>query len=495
MTGKLILLPAMSAKKGKWDYCITRMAIRDVVENIEIGLPFPSDEFEKDGPTYGGKTLRVPRDVIELAHSFTQSNTMLNSMTAVAIGGRGQFHQIDISSTDGMEFVPKPVANAFGFIGFDGTQKFYLLDDKKTLRALRYLYRESQMQVPEGFFSETLSVSIIVLNELDEISEDTIKDLKKMSLMLKRNSKISSIVNYDENILEDQEDAFAILTRKLMGQHDFFKNSEKWHFEWKQKNEYLDYFERVQTTKKPINAKFQGFTSLQTLYAMNRELLTSVSILNRVGNGWGPDEDGRPIYDTNQFIRFRPTDELLDEMYESLSTIWTAIVSAIPDLENDPVTMRNHNPGDNDYDSQDHFLFWPIGQDLVLAPVVRYLLDNRLPDKTINQSDLEECINIISPLNKIDWDLHSRPWEYWLLKGEEQLNGPDKFSIRNEDRSKIIKSIRALIYWWVGISDWDGGDKEDFFFEYKTQLLRPQTSEWEDIAIKQITAIWEKFDH
>ena len=174
------------------------------------------------------------------------------------------------------------------------------------------------------------------------------------------------------NIIMDEDDTFAIITRRLITENSFFKWSGKQRAS-----------KRIKTIKgKNLKTKDPYFTSIETLYEMNIELLSSS---HRKPKGWGNlSEEGT---DLKTFKRFRPSEEYIDELYVELDMYWNALLAEIPDLHKVPTQMRVHELVENmeSKDETDHLLFWPIGQQM-LAEITRTLLDKRLSDpETLRQ--------------------------------------------------------------------------------------------------------------
>ena len=60
----------------------------------------------------------------------------------------------------------------------------------------------------------------------------------------------------------------------------------------------------------------------------------------------------------------------------------------------------------------DHLLFWPIGQQM-LVEIARELLNRRLHDLENPTPDTVQYA--LKGLNKLEWQLHQAPWQYFLL--------------------------------------------------------------------------------
>ena len=282
---------------------------------------------------------------------------------------------------------PAGFDDSFGVLTFDGGQKYFALDGQHRLKAIKTLTDQTETGVPEipdGFLDEEVSVIMIVREDVRDTEFMT--SYRRIFSSLNRYAKPTDT---DTNIIMDEDDAVAILTRRLIIEHDFFV--------WKGSTATSPV---LKTKGKNLRSGDSYFTTLQTLYGMNESLLLTAD----------RDHSG---FTRKDYRQFRPSEDDLDRMFAELMIYWNAILSEIGALHNEPAKMRAHDAEiDNSDDLSDHLLFWPIGQEL-LADVIRILLNRRLPNPTApTESDVRSCIR---PLTRIDWDLRKAPWAGLIL--------------------------------------------------------------------------------
>jgi hypothetical protein len=266
----------------------------------------------------------------------------------------------------------------------------------------------------------------------------------------------------------DEDDAFAILTRRLITEHSFFR----WAGLQKESP-------RVQTKGKNLKSSDSYFTSLQTLYKMNEDLLTAAW---RRDVGWGVGEDTELTKDNATFKRFRPEDEeYLDRLYSELVLYWDVLVEVIPELRAEPTNKRVHDlENDEDNEVTDDLLFWPIGQDM-LAGICRRLLNRRLADP--RKPDKDGVTKALKSLGSIDWRLHQPPWEYLLLTLDPVRN---RWRMRNEGRAECIKVAERILAWLLGLDDLTGDEIDELKLDWQTRLVPAQTPEDDEAMWKII---------
>ena len=299
---------------------------------------------------------------------------------------------------------------------------------------------------------------LVVVRE--DQSMDDMTWLQRYRRLFSSLNRYARPTNLDTNIIMDEDDLFAIVTRRLITDHKFFRSP----------GPEQDSF-RVLTKGKALKTGASYFTSLQTLYAMNRILLMPTGMRQR----WGGAKELRT------FLQFRPDEAEIDRYYNFASGVWNALLSAIPELEKRPELMRSHDVPKAEADEhQDHLLFWPIGQEM-LADVSRSLMDERGLDE---DADLASMTAALSPLGELNWDMHSLPWRYLLLVPTSPEE--ESWRVRSEDRKVAIETSTELLRWIVGLAELDDGDTEVLRTAWQ-RLLYPEPTE-----DAQVDAMWSE---
>ena len=193
---------------------------------------------------------------------------------------------------------------------------------------------------------------------------------------------------------------------------------------------------RVLTKGKNLKSGTSYFTSLQTLYEVNKALLMTTERRQQ----WGRAKD------LKVFLQFRPDEEEIERHYAVLARHWDALLTALPALRADPERMRAHELSDSDSGYMDHLLFWPVGQELV-AEVARSLLDRSGLGDGAGRAEMESALSVLS---EVPWDLHGAPWRYLLLvPGKSPQEGP--WRMRSEDRRTAVHVAGGVVRWVVGL--------------------------------------------
>ena len=434
--------PGIKARMGDWDYYMVRMTMREVAREVRLASDFWEDRTLGDAIQRELDESRVKQQIVNFLSRRT--DRFFASIVVAAIGGGPRWTPIDSRSGD-----------AFGELSFEVNPRYYALDGQHRLRAIQELMSDLA-GAPPGFDQEQLSV-LVVVREDQEVDDPTW--LQRYRRLFSSLNRYARPTNLDTNIIMDEDDVFAIVTRRLITDHSFFRSSGRER----------DSF-RVLTKGKSLRTGVSHFTSLQTLYSMNRVLLMPAEMRRR----WGSPRELRA------FLQFRPEESKIDMYYDFASRMWDAFLSIIPELKEKPEIMRSHDlPDPNPDGHQDHLLFWPVGQEL-FAEVARGLMDQRGLDE---DADVNAMMDALSPLAKVKWDMHGVPWCYLLLVPSSEGNS---WRMRSEDRKSSVEVAADVLRWITGVADLDEGDTEALRGSWRA-LLYIERKEDADIE-----ALWEE---
>ena len=465
------LYPALRSKMGEWNYYVVKMSARELADNVQLASAVYEENFLDESIQLTldeeiQRTLIDNRVTKEIAvYLKRQPYRFFSSIVVAALEGNPMFYPVEI--TEDPQFVifrdDQRLNEAFGLLKFDGTQKYYALDGQHRLSAIKTLLGPPLSEgTPEDFENDEFSVIVVIPSQSD--SNDTfIQKYRRLFTNLNRYAKKTDNAT---NITLDEDDTFAILTRKLITNNAFFKSPAL-----RQKKS-----TRIKIKSKNLSVNDPHFTSLETLYEMNITLLKS---RQRETTGWGPNNaEGE---DEKLFKRFRPPEEYIKGLYSELEMYWEKLLVEIPDLHKVPTQMRVHNHVDNGNsgDETDHLLFWPIGQQM-LAEIVRTLLNKRLPDPENPTPDTVS--EVLSGLSKLEWRLHQAPWKYFLLV----RNAKGSWTMRSEQRADAVRCGRIIQQWILGIEDFDESNVMELKKEWVNFLVPAQSEERINEMWKQV---------
>lgn len=454
------LYPAIKFRMGDWDYYVVKMTTREISKDVKFAYEAHEDRTLDEAIQRALNETRSKKEIV--SYLKRQPARFFSSIVIAALDGTPMFYPIHISDDEQFQIFAddERLNDTFGVLKFDGTQTYYALDGQHRLAAIQATLDRDDPSYdgrPEAFAEDELSV-IIVVPSSEEGKESFMQRYRRLFSNLNRYAKAMDPAT---NIVMDEDDVFAILTRRLISGHDFFR------WEGRHKDS-----PRIKAEGgKNLRKTDPYFTSIITLYEMNEQLLTSKRREDSDG-GWGLDAE-----DVKSFKRFRPSEELIDSLYEELVLYWDGLLQALPALRSNPTTMREHDPAD-DAELNDSLIFWPIGQNL-LAQVARDLLDRRLPDPQKPTS--ADVVTALEPLSELNWELHDAPWRYFLLVSDKK-----RWKMRSSERPETNRIARRLIRWATGLDELPQDELDALQVDWSSYLSPAQTPESEN-------ELWEEF--
>ncbi len=436
--------PAIRARMGSWQYFIIRTTMEEAAQNVR----FASEVWNE--PTLDRaiqRTLNTSRVKKEMVHYLArQDDRFFSSIVVAALGGQPQWYPVEMSDDPRFDFLRGGLKDTFGVLQFDGKQRYFALDGQHRLASIKALVtREEDLTVkpPKGFEHETISM-IVVVPKAHESRRAFLERYRRLFGNLNRYAKQTDRVT---NIIMDEDDVFAILTRRLIIEHEFFHAQ----------SEYAIDSPRIKMKSgKMLPPTSNFFTSLVALYGMNKILLSS---RERINDEW---------LNITNFIKFRPDDDTLEVLFDELMRYWDALLEVLPSIRQEPVDMRRH-----DIPGQDSALFWPLSQEM-MCELARDLLDSADPGQSIKET--------LRALGGLNWQLHAPPWKHLFLVPKDPVAWADgeskRWKIRSEDRKPVKATLLEILGYQVGVTPFTA----DGLVELRTQwqeLLVPTLDEAE----------------
>ena len=455
------MYPAIEAGIGRWTYYIVKMKVSDLAKEVNLSSDVHQERTLDEAIQRKIMDSRAREDLVAYLHD--REDRFLNSIVVAALGGSPTFTSLQLADTpENTVFRAMQLDQSFGVLTFAGGEKYYALDGQHRLAAIKAILHPSDHRKDrfareyitddfrQLFGEEEISVIMVVQDPGDDESarDEVLKDYRRLFSSLNRYARAT---DHNTNIIMDEDDGIAILTRRLIAEHEFFK----WTVD--KPSEYSI----VKTEKgKNLRTSDPYFTQIEVLYDINTAFLTSSS---RSTKGWKLNDretiahkDFKKIWRIN-----RPDEDVLDDYYGELASVWDGLLETLPELRQPPPKMRVHNPSEDQEDpnNQDHVLFWPIGQEM-LAGIVRALLDDYSTKNGKAILDKDEVLQAVTPLKRVNWSLHSEPWRHLLLVQTADKAGNISWTMRNEGRNLAVDIAKDVLFFIVGLSSLNDEDQE-----------------------------------
>lgn len=451
------IYPAIRAQMGDWKYYIVRMKMREIAHEVQLAHDIYEDNTLSDAVQRSLGDKRVKKEIV--GYLARRPDRFFSSIVVAAMEGNPIWHpvEMDESVVPNIFSQTASLSESFGVLCFGDEPKYYALDGQHRVAAIKLLTSgEADFDPPEQFDEDLLSVIVVLREEHDVPEGEWLRRYRRLFSSLNRYAKPT---DRDTNIIMDEDDLFAILTRQLITDHEFFRTPGRERESF-----------RVLTQGKNLRSNSPHFTTLQTLYAVNEILLTT---RQREQKGWFSEGQGIDK-------QIRPEEEDIEACYTELSNYWDAILGIVPNLRMPPQNMKQHSADEPDSgDVSDHFLFWPIGQEL-FAKIIRYILDDKFPNG--GYGDVGKMQKALNCLLDVPWELHDVPWRHLILV---KLSEDSGWRIRNEDRKLAIDIARRILRWAVDIDSLDEDDEKILRGDWREML-------YGDFSEEEIDGMWDE---
>jgi len=362
---KSLHLPCLRGNIGKWIYFSSIMKISDIINDKRIITVAESKELYTKNIN---KILQREVDKTRIAkikeYLLKSDERFFNSLIVAIHKGDPKWADVDLEQQyridndlldeKDVEFIQ----NKIGILTLNGTEEIFVLDGQHRLLGLRKAYDEN-VQIGDD------ELSVVFIVHKDNLKERT----RRLFTVLNR---YAVSIKPAEKVILEEDDAAAILTRRLVQEHKIF---------------ILD--EAVSSAKQfnLPSTDVINFTTLVCIYEINKILINY-----------------KELYKSKVIIR--PSNAVLNNLYLKITQYWDFFFATFPDVvkfikdeEVDVKFLRNKETGGS-------LLLRPEGQ-LLFATVYR---------------EFETAKNLSAfknKVSKIDFNLNSTNWIYVFWTGSK----------------------------------------------------------------------------
>ncbi|GGT53357.1 DNA sulfur modification protein DndB [Streptomyces althioticus] len=354
-------VPAFEAKVGNWTYYSCLMSYAAVAREInfahELGGNQDLGTMIQRG--VGARTSEITN------YLLTNENRFLGAIIVAAWGGAPEYLPLEMEKNPENGDVLAGMDRNFGVLTFDGTHQFFALDGQHRLRAIKDAIKRNPELGRED-------ITVIVVPHFDD--EAGRRRTRRLFTNINRNAVKTTA---QENIALDEDDGFAILTRRLLDDHEFLRQEGVVQVFSKVGNE-----GELKLATRQVGVTGTAWTTIGVLY----DLLTDL--------GFGLHES---MNKTSQ----RATDDILDESYEVLAKRIDELLTACGNMRERyeahaaPKDLRAPKGRDGD----GH----PFMRPAIQVQVVRAA-------RHIIEQQLLEWPQLLQRLSELNWKLTSAPF-------------------------------------------------------------------------------------
>jgi DNA sulfur modification protein DndB len=197
-------IPAFQCSVGDWKYYISMMKYGEVARQVQFAHEL-SKNAELGQLVQRGLSDRT-KEITE--YLLTSPHRFLGAIVVAAWGGEPQYSPLSIDDPDG---VLRGIDREFGVLTFDGTQQYFALDGQHRLRAIKDAIKQDPDLARED-------ICVLMVTHYD--SADGRIRTRRLFSNINRNAVKT---NAAEDIVLDEDDGFAVLSRRILDEHAFLK--------------------------------------------------------------------------------------------------------------------------------------------------------------------------------------------------------------------------------------------------------------------------------
>jgi DNA sulfur modification protein DndB len=348
-------IPAIRAKIGDWTYYITTLTFQQISENVEkIDDEIYSSDLLKDllQRSITDNYIKIKEYIVK------QEEMFFNSLVLAVYDDYPDWISIEMKYDDEEHY-------DMGLLNFPGNHKIIPVDGQHRVEGIKAALEQNQDLAGN-------KIGAIFIGHKDD--EEGKQRTRRLFTTLNRYAKP---VSTKDIIALDEDDVVAIATRSLVEDldHPLFSNKRIIYNQQK----------AIPDTNKT------AFTSIISLYQCNVEIFKQ----------YQKENDLKPR-SYKDYLRFRPTDERIENFQDHLINYWDNLTNSFEIIEAynhstldeiPQLNIRNRENGGN-------LLFRPVG----IEPFVQ-------ATTIIKNKSNQEYEEIIEHFSNVDFTLNQIPWK------------------------------------------------------------------------------------
>jgi DNA sulfur modification protein DndB len=352
-------IPALRARVGDWDYYICSMKYGVVDSQIKFAYELGGN---KDLNTMIQRGLGVRAQEIT-DYLMRSEHRFLGAMIVACWGGAPKYLEVRMDDPDG---ILANLDDGFGVLTFDGSQRFFALDGQHRLRAIR-----DALNLDPQLAQEEICVLIVSHFDTEEGREPT----RRLFTNINRNAKATSAA---ENIALDEDDGYAILTRRFLTDHDWLKMPGV-----------------VKVFTKTNDVTGEVVMAGDSISKADPKSFTTITVLYKILQDLGRDLDAKLD------LKVRPNDEELESAFATLTKRLDDLFDACGEVKTqlEAAASARDIRAPKGREPEGHPMMRPVVQRAVA----------RLAEQVLGQGALT-WDELTGRLKTLDWELQKAPW-------------------------------------------------------------------------------------
>ena len=351
---KHISLPALRCRMGDWIYYLTAMPLQEISDRVR-----PVTDMHTSASLNELLQREITKRKNDIARYLLQhSQRFFSSIVVGVYGGSPEWIDITVDpKTISLEQLTSEDAerinDTLGLLHLSGEELLFAIDGQHRVEGIREVVsRLSDIGKEE--------VGVIFVAHTRN-AEGLIRTRRLFSTL----NRYAKPVSPGEIVALDEDDAFAIVTRRLMDEHPLLRNDRA----------------RAQKQVAISSKDKNSFTTMLTVYNVG------ITLCDRLRQDWKKKE----------LISNKPSDKVIDDIYNICAEFWTCMADDFGEVD-EVRTQGNGVAGLYRRAGGGHVLFRPAGQ-MAFARAVRALINLDFP-----------MAEAIEKLSRLPYELSEDPW-------------------------------------------------------------------------------------
>lgn len=358
------LFPALRCRMGEWIYYVTYFTFRDVVQWVK-----PTEEVHKSR-----RLAEWIQRQLDQKHSRgiadylkAQPERFFNAIVIGVYGGEPQWAPLKLSVPIGSDIDhlvqdEEDLQDSVGLLRLSGNEKLFAIDGQHRVAGIKEVLKDEQSALDRE------EICTIFVGH-----ENTPAGMERTRRLFTTLNKTAKRVSPADIVALEEDDGFAVVTRRLIDEHPVFAEGS-----------------RVAFTPSPAIPTYdhRSITNVLGIYYIAQDLYQKRNLR------------GRPK--KSEVLRTRPSDDFLDKIYRMNSAYWTLLQESVPECR-EAFGKGGTLPGKFRSKGNNHLLFRPIGQ-RAFASAVELLMSRK--GKSMKAS--------VELLSKADLWLNHEIWHHIL---------------------------------------------------------------------------------
>lgn len=325
------LLPSIRSRVGDWNYYVTTLSFDEVAELIKA--PDEIHERKKLAEWIQREAIESHSEAIA-SYIVGNPQRFLGSLIVGVYGGSPNWTPLNVKvpADDGIsEDQLQRIEGRLGLLRLSGTEHLFAIDGQHRVAGIKLALEDTN--VAEKIGDDSVSAIFVAHDPKSEVGKQRTRRLFTTV------NKKAKIVSKAARIALDEDDGFAIVTRRLIDSHWLFEDVRKYVL----------------------------YTSGGSIPATDMNSITSVVGLFEIVKDLYGGEKG--------FDQTRPSDASLDEHLELCKNFFDELLAQIPEFKAVFVNKKG-KPGSFRLADCNHMLFRPVGQ-RAFARAVQLLISRK----------------------------------------------------------------------------------------------------------------------